>query len=218
MDNPFTNGSGELAQFTPFNWMNGKRLIPDRLPQKLFMDMGLGQHANYYKKEHPGAFESKPSNVELKKITGKQPKNNFSEVDWEKNINMGMSDHPFSHPTAIIPRQFRFLVETEVNTKFQNYVKNVEIDWVGKKIRLNVYETTDFDTDEVLCAYTSKKNNRPLLITLYDGCGRPIMGYRFHGVALRSYSTPLDYESSEVLTNKALLTYTSVDKLKRPAK
>jgi len=140
------------------------------------------------------------------------------EIDWDAKIPMGMGKHPFASPTAVIPRVFRFTVETDLNTQFQYYVQDMEIDWIGKQIKLSLYETTAFDVDDVMRAYSSEKCNKPLTVMLYDGCGKKIMGYRFHGVACHTYSSRLDYSKSDPLSPKAVLQFKSVEQLKRPAK
>jgi hypothetical protein len=139
-------------------------------------------------------------------------------IDWDRKQPMGMGEHPFAHPTAVIPRVFRFTVETDLNTKFQYFVKDLEILWKAKHIRASLYETADFECDEVLSAYSSQKCHQPLTIIMYDGMGAPLMAYRFHDVAVHSYSTPLAYASSDVLTNKVVFTYKSVERLRRPKK
>jgi hypothetical protein len=193
--------------------MNGKVFVPNQMPGLTHLNLGNQKKTN----TGPGPSDEKPFSHELEKITGKKPAPP-GEMNWERTTPMGMGQHPFALPTAIIPRQFRFLVGTELSKTFQNYVKDLEIDWIGKRIKINLYETMEFDTDQVLCAFSDKKASRPLLVTLFDGCGNPIMGYRFNGVTLKTYSTPLNYESSDVLTNKAVLAFASVDKLKKPAK
>ena len=140
------------------------------------------------------------------------------DIDWTARKTMGMADHPFSSPNAVIPRAFRFTVETDLDTKFQHFVKDLEIDWVAKNIRMSLYETIDFDSYEVIEAYTSQKCKLPLTVMLYDGCGNKIMAYRFNDVACHTYSTPLDYASSDVLTAKVVFSYKSVERLKRPTK
>lgn len=139
-------------------------------------------------------------------------------IDWDSAKPMGFGGSPLGDPKTVLPRTFRFTLETDQNTNFQYYVKSVDIDWMAKHIKVSVYETTAFDADEVLSAYTSSKCKHPLTLVLYDGCGTPIMAYRFHDVALHTYSTPLDYKTSDVLTSHAVLTYKTVEKLKRPAK
>lgn len=197
MGNPLIDGEGNAAHLEKVNWLNSSVYVPDKLPftTKLNMNAEPGEPP-------PQWYKSQPAS---------------GEINWDKNISMGFSkDHPFSSKPFVFPRKFRFTVDTELNTKFQYYVKNVEIDWVHKRLKMDLYETTDFDTGEVLEAYSNPKNKRPLVITLYDGCGKPIMGYRFNSVALQSWSTPLDYADSDVVTNKAILTYRTADKLKRP--
>lgn len=139
-------------------------------------------------------------------------------IDWNTPIPMGMGDHPYAHPNAIIPRVFRFTVETDLNTKFQYFVQDLEIDWANKNIKMTLYETTEFDVDDVMRAYSSEKCDRPLKVMLYDGCGNKIMGYIFHGVACHTYSSKLDYAKSDPLSPKAVLHYKSIERLKRPAK
>lgn len=139
-----------------------------------------------------------------------------SEIDWSARKSMGMAGHPFADPKAVIPMSFRFTVETDRSTKFQHFVKDVDINWMAKTIKMSLYETTDFDTYEVVDYYTSHKCNHPLTVMIYDGMGNKIMGYLFRDVAVHTYSTPLDYASSEILTAKVLFSYKSVERLKRP--
>jgi len=235
MGNPLTSGAAEIApankititgklpqafvdaihnlkkvtphvEATEINFLNSKYTIPDRpvtansLPaqQKVGERFKDGKPVNW-SEEH----SFKPS--------GK-------DIDWTARNTMGMKDHPFSNPSAVIPRAFRFTVETDLDTKFQHYVKDLEIDWTAKNIRMSLYETIDFDSYEVIDAYTSQKCKLPLTVMLYDGCGNKIMAYRFNDVACHTYSTPLDYASSDVLTAKVVFSYKSVERLKRPTK
>lgn len=139
-------------------------------------------------------------------------------IDWDTPIPMGMGKHPFASPAAVIPRVFRFTVHTDLNDNFQYYVQDMDIDWVAKQIKMTLYETTAFDVDDVMRAYSSEKNKHTLTVMLYDGCGNKIMGYRFHGVACHTYSSRLDYSKSDPLSPKAVLQFKSVEQLKRPAK
>jgi hypothetical protein len=139
-------------------------------------------------------------------------------IDWDTPIMMGFGKHPFNDPAAVIPRTFRFTVETDIDSKFQYYVENMEVDWINKQIKMSLYENKEFDCDAVLAAYLSDKCDRPLTVMMYDGCGVKLMAYHFHGVALHTYSTPFDYASSAVHGPKVVFQYKSVERLKRPTK
>ncbi len=132
-----------------------------------------------------------------------------SKIDWDEQVQ---------DTNTIIPRAFRFTVEDETNRDFKTLIKDVNIDWIAKHIKLSIYETISFTADDILRQFSSSKCGKWLTIVMHDGCGYKIMAYRFKDVAVHTYSTPLDYTSSEALTHKAVLTYRSVERLKRPTK
>ena len=183
----------EETEVTEINFLGDKKWIPHK-------------HLKVGQRTHPDCVNWNNAGFHKK------------EIDWTTPKPMGMGEHPFADPQAIIPRAFRFMVETELDSKFQYYVENLEIDWLGKQIKMSLYETKEWSVDDILQAYLSQKCNRSLTVSLYDGCGNKIMVCRFSGVALHTYSTPLDYASSNVLSSKTVFSYKSVEKLTRPTK
>lgn len=191
MGNPLNDGRGTTAH-------SDKITISGKIPAEFL------EAIRKMKKWVIGAWRETPFKVSEKPL------------DWDADNPTGFTGHPFASPTAVIPRVFRFTVETDLDTKFQYYVQDLYMDFTNKQLKMALYETSDFYVDEVLNAYNNHKPDKPLTVVLYDGCGKKIMAYRFHGVALHTYSAKLDYASNDALSPKAVFKYDRYETLKRP--
>lgn len=128
-----------------------------------------------------------------------------------KTMPMGFpKDHPANNPNWAWPRTFRFMFHPEYKPKMSHFMKKVSFDYVGKMISFEIYETPN---DEIFDYLSNLKTNPSnFILTYLDGCGRLLSSTTFTNVVLISHSSDVDYSSSEIITNKVVVTYDSASR------
>jgi len=121
---------------------------------------------------------------------------------------MDMQGHPAHSPTIVIPRAFRWTFTNENHPEIHYWMRTMKTDYVNKKIILEVMDDAKGTVFDWLQALVDKnKNASTATLTHFDGAGTPITIINFVGLKIEEHLTEYDYGSSEVLTNKVVLSY-----------
>jgi hypothetical protein len=132
------------------------------------------------------------------------------EEKLERREDMGLGK--MASPDMVFARTFRWTLQCKHFR--EEVVKSVKINHRNRELAVELYDMT-FEGSEfqALKWLTQVLNQTPhqdsdLLLTTYDGCGNPLYGMKFRGIYLLEHQMDLDYEISEVITQKAVLGYT----------
>ena len=115
---------------------------------------------------------------------------------------MGGSENPMFNSMMFLPRAFRFLIESPTNTTLTYFVKSVEVDYVEKKMTLDIYDTVDGT------AYKWMTNvGKVLTQTMLDGCGTKLYDVTYEHLKLVGHKMGLDYASSDIPIHHCTVTF-----------
>lgn len=117
-------------------------------------------------------------------------------------VPMGGSENPMFQPGTVLPRAFRFLIESPTSTSLTYFIKSVKVDYVEKKMILDIYDTVDGT------AFNWMTNHGNVLTqTMLDGCGTKLYNVTYEHLKLVGHKMGLDYASSEVPMHHCTLTF-----------
>jgi len=122
-------------------------------------------------------------------------------VTPKDTVPMGGSENPLFQNT-VLPRAFRFLIESPTHPKLAYYIKKMDVYYVGKKLMLEIYDTVDavgfnwiMDTGNVL---------KQIML---DGCGRTLYTVTYKHLKLTDHKLSCDYSDSSLPIHHCMLTF-----------
>lgn len=145
-----------------------------------------------------------------------EPEKTSNEFNWEEQVPMGFGGHPLAAPHAVLPRAFRFTMESKNMPMLKYLVKDASINRTGNHVCVSLYETSDLQAEKIIDGFKGKAPD--VYVTALDGCGKKLFAYKLTKPKLHTHSTPLDYASSDILTHHIVLTYDSCEVLSPPQK
>ena len=127
--------------------------------------------------------------------------------------NMGLG--PIGSRDITFARKFRWSLEAYSWEDLQYWVQKPSIDFLNKRISLEVMLAFSKDHDSPVHEWMDKiinkltrKNTEKIKLTLFDGCGSPLEQYGFYVNGATRQSMDLDYSSSDVAVLKLELSFT----------
>jgi hypothetical protein len=135
-------------------------------------------------------------------------------VDSKK---MGVSDHPGLLESTIIPRKFRWTLTNEEHPQIQWWMQTVLTDYINKYISIEVFDDAKDNVFNWLQALVDQEVGATnLKLTHLDGAGNMITVINFTGLKIKEHTVAYDYNSSDVLTHKLVISYSKISRTGMP--
>lgn len=141
--------------------------------------------------------------------------NDIKDNQPEKSKNMGVSNHPGLLDETIIPRAFRWTLTNEEHPQIHWWMQSVLNDYINKNISVEVFDDAKDDVFNWLQALVDQEVGATnLKLTHFDSKGNAITVINFTGLKIKEHTVAYNYNSSDVLTHKLVISYNKISRIK----
>ncbi len=124
---------------------------------------------------------------------------------------MGVSEHPGFLDSTVIPRKFRWTLTNEEHSQIHWWMQSVLTDYINKYISIEVLDDAKDNVFNWLQALVDQEVSATnLKLTHFDSTGNPITIINFNGLKIKEHTVAYNYNSSDVLTHKIVITYNKI--------